>query len=606
MAELFGVARTQGLAPSDAQGFEKMAQGLHGFCKGSLQSKQLPWCRVGIIAQHPGDRIAFGEDLQRSLHRAWIGASSHDASEGSFASHDAFHSLHPPTAGCLLDLRERSVRLVSDRFGHHPVYYGCHRGLLIFSTKLAPILSSGLLEWSLCPEALVDFFTFEHVTGDRTFARECRLLAPASVFHFERGEGTLHSYAFGPAPGPAETRSAKDVARVLAEELTASVSECSDGASSLAIPLSGGLDSRAILGAAVRTAKPIRTYTFGPPDCPDVLIAQELSRKAALPHVHRTIDGRYLLESLDHGVYVSGGMMSCVHYHILRLARDLAADGGVVLDGLGGDALTGGHLDWRMLLARDPRVAIRATYRMRATACAAPGDREALFDPSFLAQAADYDPCQAIRIHFEPGGLGRPWEGSHRFDLWERQRRFIQMGAHLLRPFADVRAPFYGKRIWSLLRALPARYLAEQRVYLRMHREHFAELAAIPDARRGLPLSYSPSLRLAKRAIDFARRRLPGFPSGTSAHGPSLPTAYPTWWRNELRDLLHDTLLSNRPQYEKVIRRDAVAGLVHAHDAGVADHTAILGCLVTFEAFLRSLDRAAALAPPARMARGSQ
>lgn len=597
MAELFGVARTQELTPPDAQGFERMAQRLYAFRRGGLRTGQLPWCRVGILSQHAGDRTAFAEDPRCPLRHAWIGASAREASEGSFASHDAFQALDPPTAGCLLDGQERSVQLVSDRFGHHPVYYALSRGLLVFSTKLAPILSSGLLEWSLCPEAVLDFFSFEHVTGDRTFAREVRLLAPASVLHFERGEGTVRSYLGDPAPAPVETRSARDVARILAEELTASVTECSQGASSIALPLSGGLDSRAILGAAVRTTRPVRTYTFGPPDCADVVIARELSRRASLPHVHRTIDGRYLLESLDHGVYVSGGMMSCVHYHILRLARDLAADGGVVLDGLGGDALTGGHLEWRMLLARDPRAAVRATHRMRATACTARADLEALLDPFFLEQASAYDPVQAIRAHFEPHGPGRPWEGAHRFDLLERQRRFIQMGAHLLRPFADVRAPFYGRGVWSLLRTLPARYLAEQRVYLRMHREHFPALAAVPDARRGLPLSRSAPSRFAKRALDFARRRVPLLPPGTPWDGASQPTSYRQWWRNELRDLLHDTLLSSRPRYQAVIRRDTVADLVRAHDAGGADHTAVLGCLVTFETFLRSVEQASASVP---------
>ena len=239
------------------------------------------------------------------------------------------------------------------------------------------------------------------------------------------------------------------------------------------------------------------------------MIARELARRAGVPHAERSLEGSFLVEWLDHGVEITGGMVSCTQFHILSLADLLSGEADVVLDGLGGDALLGAHLKPAMIMAKRPGTAMAALYRQRATVFATDAERREIFSPDFLANEP-YDPIDALREHFQTAASVSPWWGCHRFDLLERQRRFIQFGPHQLRPLLRVETPFYWKPLVDLATSLPLRFLFGQRAYLRMHARHLAELAAVRDTGRGLPLSSPFAVRFGKQVLDAVCRRARG------------------------------------------------------------------------------------------------
>lgn len=588
MPDLLGVFQPGGLTPALREAARRLRAELTG--DGSeAEDVEAPELALCVVRRHALDPAHLAS-LPDGTHLAWVGEVGEPPEGLARAVRDAgavgLAGLWPPFAGIVAGAG--AVRLFGDRFGLHPLHYArCGDGLA-FSTRLAPLLRAGLCDGRLDGRALLDFFTYEHPTGVRTLADGVELLPPASVLRFDGGEPGLERFAPTPLPGGGVAPALDVFADRLHDALLASVARAVRGRERIGITLSGGLDSRALLGCAVEAGVTPRTYTFGTPDARDVACARVLAERAGAPHTRVRIDASYLPRWIERGVELTGGGMSCIHFHILSLAEVLAAEADLVLDGLAGDALTGGHLEWGMLLARTPESARHALYRQRATAWAGAAERTALFEPDFLA-AWPHEPEDALRPHFEDLAGAPPWWGCHRFDLLERQRRFIQLGPHLLRAFVDVRTPFYAPDLYDLALAAPLACLVEQRGYLRMHARRLRRFAEVPDAARGVPLTWPASLRFAKRALDAAARRLPQPLAARLAPADASPTDYAGWFRGELRDWLRERLLGRNPGFEGILRRPAVEATLEEHLAGRADHSVRIGCLLTFDAWRRSV-----------------
>jgi asparagine synthase (glutamine-hydrolysing) len=589
MPELCGVFQPGGLSPALRQAAQRLREDLlaHG---GEARDAEGPELSLCVARHHRGDPARL-EPLPDGARVAWIGEPGAQAPALARAVREAgagLAALAPPFAGVVAEAGGRVLRLFGDRFGLHPLHYARRGDALVFSTRLAPLLRSGFDEWRIDRRALLDFFTYEHPTGVRTLAAGVELLPPAAVLSFDGGEPVVERFAGPPLPSRIPGPGLDAWADRLHDELLASVEAAVGDRERVAITLSGGLDSRALLGCAVQVGARPRTFTFGTSGARDVVRARALAGRAGAPHTAVAIDAGCLPRWLDHGIHVTGGGMSCIHFHILSLAEALAGEADLALDGLAGDALTGGHLEWRMLLARTPDAARSSLYRQRATAWADAAERAALFEPDFLAAAA-YAPEEALAPHFEDAPGAPPWWGCHRFDLLERQRRFIQHGPHLLRPFVDVRTPFYAPALYDLALAAPTAYLVEQRGYLRMHARRLRSLAEVPDSARGIALTWPAPVRFAKRALDAASRRLPPPLARRLAPADAAPTDYAGWLRGELREWLRERLLPPNPGFEGILRRPAVEATLEEHLSGRADRSVRLGCLLTFDAWRRSV-----------------
>jgi len=586
-----GAFAPSGLSDAHRSRLARMQRAVLGVRGGRAETSVSTSSSVVAVREHPNDAVCVTEDGTARV--AWIGRTPEPAEgiDGQMLLRalqrrdDAvFRELCPPFAAVVQTVGPDALWLISDPQGLHPLYY-CHRdGLLAFCSKLSPLLRSGLIPWSIDPRAILDLFTYEHVTGNRTLADSVEVLPPGSIVRIHGENAELRTYAELPSKPPSDRHA--HIVDALHDALSSSVARAMRGRPRVAITLSGGLDSRALLGCAIENASDVRTFTFGTPDCRDVLLARKLAKRLGLSHAMVEIDGRYLLRWLDHGIHATGGMVSCLQFHILALADRLASEADLVLDGLGGDALTGGHLAPAMIAAWSREQAIEALYRQRATGWATPEQREGIFNSDFLS-SFDYDPRAAAEKHFHDLRSRPYWWGCHRFDLIERQRRFVQYGPHQLRPFLDVQTPFYAPPLIALMTAARSRDLFNQRAYLRMQVRHFRPLAEIPDSALGVPLSWPASLRFAKRTAGFLARRLPR--RATRPRRFDSPTDYPGWFRNELRELVEDRLAGGRSAITEFVQSQAVDRLVREHVRGEADHSLKLGCLLTLDGWIRSL-----------------
>lgn len=599
MPELFGICSESDLPPDGVLCFDRMRADLLSFRPGRTAVERLPSAAVGTVSHHVHDRAIMMRAEEDGTICAWIGTPTnrsdtkielgrliHQIVNGVY---ERLWILESRFAACIYDLDSRTTWIISDRFGHCPVYYAILNGSLVFSTKLFSLARCGALPPRLERSAVRALFAFEYVTGDKTIIEGIKLLAPATVLRFRRNSCNFTSYQRAIRHVSVAHRSRRDAADELYGCLYRSVGTVIRHHPRVLIPLSGGMDSRALLHCALEHAADIRTATFGVSGCRDVVYARQVAARAGIPHDVAETNGLFLREWLDYAVYVSGGMMSVNHIHIMALAHVLESEERVVLDGLSGDMLLGGHIKWWALQGRSTDAVIRRFLDLHARGWRSPVLRQ-LLQPCVaetLAQQAEDTVAQYLRNR----SLGALWRRCSAFDLCERQRRFIQNGPMLIHPLAWVETPFYGSEVFECAARMTLPQLIEQRTYLSMYARHMRFLGAMPDSLREVPLTWPSAARFVKRVWDVTRRKMTRVFPEARDRLRVWTVDYENWYRIALRDWIRDRILDAPSTFFEFVRRDAAESILQEHEQGTANHATSLGCLVALAATCSAMQK---------------
>lgn len=151
--------------------------------------------------------------------------------------------------------------IVGDVFGHHRLYWCVRDGALYFASELKGLLGWADLAFAPDDDALRDILNYSYPLGDRTSLQGVRVLPPASVLTFAAGQARVAAYwtpVYEPtAADPA--RLAEQGYELFARAFSAKVAAGRD----VVVPVSGGLDSRMLLGEAVQRGHRVTAYTYG-------------------------------------------------------------------------------------------------------------------------------------------------------------------------------------------------------------------------------------------------------------------------------------------------------------------------------------------------------
>jgi asparagine synthetase B (glutamine-hydrolysing) len=246
----------------------------------------------------------------------------------------------------------------------------------------------------------------------------------------------------------------------------------------VALPLSGGLDSRLLAAVLARHGVPVRAYNIDSGH--EAAIARQvastlklplrtlgmLDRPAAIPEAHRAVDGAY------HVNQVWGWEMA------RRAAEEDGCD--ALFDGLAFDAILGAVHHLAGTDADSLAANLEANY---ADVCE--GTLTRLVSP---AAAATYgtvrsSPARLAREALEQAGA----RASDYFLMTNRVRKYT-FGYCLanLHPLPG-RFPYVTTALLEHCLGLPRELRLEYNLYRRLYRELFPELAAIPWAKTMLP-----------------------------------------------------------------------------------------------------------------------
>jgi len=234
----------------------------------------------------------------------------------------------------------------ADPLGIYPLFYCCTKGRLCISPSLQRVVSEcGATE--LDHEALSVFLRLGYYVGSDTPFKDVKQLDPETSGRFENGTLTLSSRQPIPALFDGSRSAAICAYRDLFRQAMARVI---DAAGDFVLPLSGGRDSRHILLEAAHLGRPPRLCVTGgkaasPRPFEDIRVASLLTRKLGIRH--RIVPpGLGRLDDLAAN-FQETNFCTDEHQWFRPVASVLLEEGATVLDGLGGDMLSGGLFQTR-------------------------------------------------------------------------------------------------------------------------------------------------------------------------------------------------------------------------------------------------------------------
>jgi asparagine synthase (glutamine-hydrolysing) len=541
------------------------------------------------------------ESLRRRLEGSGHRFSTHG--DGEPIAHlyedigtDVFGELNGMFAIAIWDARRHRLVLARDRIGQKPLYYAATEDRIVFGSELKCFAAvEGVLK-DIDPAAIDEFLTYQYIPHPGTIWKGVRKVPPGHYVVYENGKATVHRYwKFDPSiERPIDHATAVSNVREL---LTDSVRLRLQADVPLGTFLSGGIDSSIITAIAQKLSpEPVQTFSIGFPiaDFDETHYAAEVAKHLGTRHTRLEVqpDAVEIIDQLAWFYDEPFGDSSAVPtFYLSKLTRENVT---VALSGDGGDELFAGYDRYRALWMSQLMQRYFPVHRI-------PG-------VSLMQRLPDSNRRQSIvrkaKRFFE--AAGQP--AARRYLNW-LQIFPESLRASLYRDeFVETlpgNDPFeFLESVWAqsagrdvVTRASTADILS----YLPCDLCTKVDIASMSNALEvrqpmldyrlvelaaSLPVSMKFRGRKGKLILQAAFGDLiPASIFKRTKMGFGIPIA--NWFRNELKPMVHETLLGDDSRLQTYFRREVIQSLVTAHENGSQNHGYRLWNLLMLEKWLR-------------------
>lgn len=240
------------------------------------------------------------------------------------------------------DHKKGKLLILNDRFGSKKLYYSSEKNHFYFSPKLTPLLRL-VTEKKIRKDALLDFFIFGYYLGDKTFDENIFQLPPASVLEISKQSMSVKNYWTYPQNGQNDTRSMDVLRDELGQLWQKAVESRIKGNEKIIIEISGGLDSRAILAAALKVTgkENILLYTFGDEKSYDCEIGKSIAKTLGIQHVFIPAMNENFAEQYEKSFHDVEGMIDSTPYFSIQMDHRLSKFGNKIFNGFMGGEIMG-------------------------------------------------------------------------------------------------------------------------------------------------------------------------------------------------------------------------------------------------------------------------
>ncbi|MBL8764885.1 MAG: hypothetical protein JNM07_11510 [Phycisphaerae bacterium] len=525
---------------------------------------------------------------------AWVGQcveDSGDATDAAIAVVSAggdLGSLNGAFAAAVWSSSAGRLRVCTDRHAHYPVYIVRGRGIVAAGTELRAV-TPFLDEARIDRDALDLFLRIGETLERRTILSGVGFMPGGTVLELDGAAGREREYwRFRNAPD--RSISFRDATEELARRLTRSVRRMERACPRLGVPLSGGLDSRLILGLCEHPNR-VPSFTWGLPGCRDLAYAERFARLVGSPHTAREWNPAAFPPLWAEGVARTGGCFGVHEMFVLPFASMVARACDVTLNGLAGDVFLGGNFLKRSWFAAESMSRLAdATWSWRTGAGA-----EGWVDRMTRSSGPRSRGRSLWSASLEGRAGPRPIEALNDWLFENRIFRYTNCGTMLLRGDVESHAPFWDRDVVDFLLRVPLEYRVRHRLYLAVLNRACPTAGRVAWQRTGIPPSWGFVASLGAQAYHkfagVAGRRVGLRPFA------SMAVADPAgWFRGPWREAARRLVLSERLADRGIIDHDAVRAAFDAHQSG-EDLTRQIGVLVAVELLCRAeIDREVLLA----------
>ncbi len=446
-------------------------------------------------------------------------------------------------------------------------------------------------------DALLDFFIFGYYLGDKTFDENIHQLPPASILEISNHTMKVKEYWTYQHDGKYDTRDTEQLTDELGRLWQKAMDSRLKKDEKIIIEISGGLDSRAILAAALKTTpkENILLYTFGDEKSYDCEIGKIIAQTLGIQHIFLPAKKENFAEQYKKSFLDSEGMIDATPYSSLQVDQSLRSFGQKIFNGfMGGEIM--GPLIFLKIDALDLQT--DADYQ-KAKDILLDHHRfndvqtiKLLFNPAYMKDLdvlssfdKSVEDLQEINIEQLPNYCAK-WLYVNESDKYTSFCNFRYDSLfEYVKPFLDT-------ELVDFLLRVPPELRKEKKLYKQMLMKKYSELFELPTKNNlGLPLQTNHMRLYVKRVLWFGQRKLNSLSNHLVHHR--------LFFNKNQNYLDYDDLLRTDEQYqtfmrimvEKVKKREFfdpeyIESLWKLHLSGRKNSAMIFGLLVTFELIL--------------------
>lgn len=476
------------------------------------------------------------------------------------------------------NLKKKVLTIANDRFGLRPLYYFRRDDLFVFASEMKSVLAFAEASRQIDVEAMAQFFSFNFIMGDRTWLEEIKVLSPASILTFGNGSLQKRSYwTLNLAEEDKEFNKQDALERAHFLIKQAVHRQIKDDIPKI-LSLSGGLDSRTILGAAAQLGHKIPTFTFGIPECEDQRLAKAVADTLGMENRFFVLFPNFLEEWCRLGVWLTEGMSNCVNFHGIEFVPEIRKQAPIVLNGFFGNEVFGylSLTNLQFLFRKRSKKWIHGFFHQQNHAFRE-SEQCKLFRTEYYSHLEGLA-FRSLAESIEASPAFSPLSKFYYFRFRELARKSSLYGLLLDNNLVEYRVPFCDYDLVDFSLTIPPRQRLLATFYRELLSKRFSPLDEIPYQRTGLPVRSSLGRVLLRKAKERIRRKI--LPSGVQER---RYTDYDHWMRNQLRGFLSSVLMSERALNRGYFNPDYVKRLVAEHLSAKRNLSLQLGALLTFE-----------------------
>ncbi len=414
----------------------------------------------------------------------------------------ALTRLHGSFQLLLVDEDQQSLYLVNDRIGSRPLYYYQDQAAFYFAPEQKSLLQIPSLPRRLYLPAAADFLTNCHFTAAHTLIEGVKTLDSATLLHFQGERYTQHRYWTFTFDEEARDLGAEHYRAELSARLRQAVQRTRAVTPRYGVLLSGGYDSRAILGCCLEAqpAATLATVSWGReealPDS-DCLIARQLAETLGTQHGFYRLSGAEILADWETFIHLGEGLTdfpeSYTVFDRIRAQQGLEA----VLRGdecFGYSRWTTVHDELSMFRALD----LRVLRYMR--------DLQALLQPARYREFCEMD--AATRQQLSAQCPARRLHNRKDFYYLNARVKYYLNPLNYVKNFAlESPRPLLDDDILELVTRLPLKYRLGKRFWRATAVQLFPQLYTAL-ARRDNMIRWPAALRATPETESWVRQQL--------------------------------------------------------------------------------------------------
>jgi asparagine synthase (glutamine-hydrolysing) len=539
---------------------------------------------VGIVTSGESYNDNFS-DLKKEI--------AHIYRTGDF---DRLKNLNGSFVAAIYDNQKEKLTVVNDRYGSIKLFYHYDTNRFCFAPKIQPLLKLGAKK-TIRKDAVFDFFIFRYLLEDKTFFEDILQLPPASILEVTKNGIKLTKYWTYQSYNIYDTRSKKELVEELGTLWQKAVERRLKKDGTIIIQISGGLDSRAILAAALKCTQKenILTYTFGEKESYDFKIGKNVAEKAGVSHISLTAKKADFENQYNISMNDIEGMIDATPYFSIEMDQCLAKYGNRIYSGHMGGEIMGPQIFHKI---RHLKLKSKKKYKEAEKILFNHHklnnirDIQQLFHPTYLNNQSlifsfekTIEDLSKYTEEYLPNYCAA-WLYTNESDKYTAfcNLRYKNLFRYSL--------PFLDNDLVDFMLKVPPKLRINKALYKSMLLEKYPELFYVPIRNTyGLQLNANPFFVFLKRAIFIIQKKINIFSSFLIKRNIII---------NKYQNFIdYDNLLRVNNEYRTYVKKmidkvklreyfnaNYIEELWQSHIQGRRNYAMLLGLLVTFELFL--------------------